>query len=204
MCWSTLRVVIVFLKTNLCIHCCVHWHVSSMAAITMHWTITLVAPVPPSPLKLSTLSIQSVLISEDLYSLGKWLSNYSTEEVSQHMCGFELWKFFIWLRRRENVSWKPETSALVLKIFDEQIGTHSLLLEHTLHNSFQWQLLYTLEKNTAFPNQNHEWKKSKWRRRICKIVVRLYKVKNWPHSSEVPPWFYIVIAGAWIPDMFFF
>lgn len=107
-------------------------------------------------------------------------------EVSQHMCGYELQNFFIWLRRRENVSWKPETSALVLKIFDEQIGTHSLLLEHKLHDSFQWQLPHTLEKSLLFQTKTigDEWKKSKWRRRICKIVGRLCKVKNWPHSSD--------------------
>lgn len=132
---------------------CIHWYVSSMPTITEHWIITLKDCMLLFLLllfsNLSILSIQSGLISEDLWGLGKWLSNYSTEEVSQHMCGFELSKFFLWLSRRENVSSKPETSALVLIIFDEQIGMYSLLLGHMLHNSFQWQLLYTHWKKTT-------------------------------------------------------
>lgn len=48
---------------------------------------------------LSIVSIQSVLISKDLWGLAKWLSNYIMEEVSHHICGFELSKSFLWLSR---------------------------------------------------------------------------------------------------------
>ena len=177
-----------FLKDRF-VHCA-YWHVASMATITVHWIITLkdctLLFLLLLPSNLSIFSIQSVLISKDLWGLGKSLTNYSREEVSQHMCGFELSKFFLWLSRTENVSWKPETSALVLIIFDEQIGMYSFLLGHMLHNSFQWQLLYTLWKKTLLPSQDHRrWmKKSKWR--ICRIVVRLWKGKNWSHHCEVP------------------
>lgn len=71
-----------------------------------------------------------------------------------HVWGWTI-KSFLWLSRRENVFWKPETSALVLKIFDEQIGMYSLLLGHMLHNSFHWKLFYTFWKKTLLPSQEH-------------------------------------------------
>lgn len=151
-----------FFKTDLCIHV-LHVLACVIHGCHVHWIITLKNCTLLSLLcLLSILPIQSVLIFKDLWDLGNWLSNYCTEEASQHTRGYELSEFFLWLSRRENISWNPETSALVLIIFDEQIGMYSLLLGHMLCNSFQWQLLYTLWKKTLLPSQDHRrWIKEK-------------------------------------------
>lgn len=74
-----------------------------MATIIVNWIITLKDCMLLFCLlllsNLSIVSIQSVLISKDLWGLAKWLSNYIMEEISHHICGFELSKSFFWLSR---------------------------------------------------------------------------------------------------------
>lgn len=127
---------------------------SPMAAVIVHHIVTLKSCTLLIFLFLllkPLLHLHPVrLISKDLWEIGQLQHGESL-----HMCGFELSTLSLWLSRRENVSWKPETSALLLIIFDEQTGMYSFLLGHMLHNSFHWKLFYTLWKKTLLPSQEH-------------------------------------------------
>lgn len=135
MCTCTLRVA------HGCRNCASHCHTKELRATDTPFSASLKPLLHLHPVR---------LISKDL-----WESGQLQYGESPHMCGFELSTLSLWLSRRENVSWKPETSAPLLIIFDEQIGMYSFLLGHMLHNSFHWKLFYTLWKKTLLPSQEH-------------------------------------------------
>lgn len=185
-------VVTVFLKTDLCIHCCVHWHVSSMAAIIIHWTITLKATVPSSPLK--PLHSASFDLSGPL-EFGKVVKQLEYRgSKSAHVWVWTTKIFRLAQEERKCVLKARNISPCSQNIWWADRDTFTPSGTHVTQQLPVAAALHSVKKTLLFQREpQDEWKESKWRRRIWKIVARLCKVKNWPYSSEVPPWFCIVI-----------